>query len=134
MTSNRIVALLGATALGIAGMWGVAAAVIAGGGLVSLPAGFGTSALLGGLHLLLAVALTIGCARGDRVARLTNTTVGVILLAAGLFGLFAVGTDANVVGISGATNVLHFGASAMRLAAGLGAAPADPARPTPIRG
>jgi hypothetical protein len=48
-------------------------------------------------------------------------------LALGLFGLFAVGSPANVLGLNGADNALHFAASSGLLATGLGAARAKTA-------
>jgi hypothetical protein len=54
-----------------------------------------------------------------------NVGVGTVLLLLGLFGLFVVGTPANLPALNGAGNVLHFAASSALLATGLGAARAD---------
>ena len=130
MTPNRIAAAVAAAVFGVAGIWGVIASVAT--GLLLLPgvllAGLlSTDLLLGILHVAIAVALASGCARGDRAARTANVTVGVLLLVIGLFGLFAVGTPANVLALNGITNVLHFAGASALLATGLGAPPAPTA-------
>jgi|GEM_PF-2256789 len=124
MTPNRIAAAVGAAVFGIVGVWGAIAAVAL--GLVAEPglllAGLlGTDLLLALLHVAIAVALASGSIRGDRAARTANVTVGTLLLVIGLFGLFAVGTPANVLAINGITNVLHFAGASALLATGLGA-------------
>ena len=127
MTPNRIVSAVAAIVFGVAGVWGAIAS--AGLGLIAdpgalLPGRLSTNLLLSLLHLAIAVALAIGCVRGDRAARVTNVSVGTVLLVLGLFGLFAVGTPANVIALNGVTNVLHFAGSSALLATGLGAPPA----------
>ena len=57
-----------------------------------------------------------------------NVGAGTVLLLLGLFGLFAVGTPANLLALNGATNLLHFAASSALLATGLGAAKTDATR------
>lgn len=132
VTPNRIASAVAAVVFGVAGVWGAVASATL--GLVvdpgALLAGLlGTNLLLSIVHLAIAAALAVGCARGDRAARATNVAVGTLLLAIGLFGLFAVGTPANVVALNGVTNVLHFAGSSALLATGLGASPAPDAAP-----
>ncbi len=130
MTPNRIAAAVAAVVFGVVGVWGAIMAVATGiltepgvllVGLVS------TNLWLALLHVAIAVALGSGCVRGDRAARVANITVGTLLLVIGLFGLFAVGTPANVIALNGITNVLHFAGASALLATGLGAPPAPDA-------
>ena len=142
MTPNRIASAVAAVVFGVAGVWGVIAS--AGLGLIVVPGALlagllSTNLLLSLVHLAIAIALTIGCVRSDHAARVTNVTVGTVLLVLGLFGLFAVGTPANVIALNGVTNVVHFAGSSALLATGLGAPPAAeavtrgrPAERTPL--
>jgi len=132
MTPNRIAAAAAAVVFAIAGIWGVIAS--AGLGLTADPGALlagllGTNLLLSIIHLAIAASLAIGCVRGDSSARAANTTAGTLLLVIGLFGLFAVGTPANVLALNGITNVLHFAGASALLATGLGAPSAAPAAP-----
>ncbi|MGN6271937.1 MAG: DUF4383 domain-containing protein [Protaetiibacter sp.] len=124
MTPNRIAAIAGAALFAIVGGWGLVAALSpADPTLGPLIAGvFGTSVPLAVLQLVLALLLATAGAGGERLARPVNVAVGSLLLALGMFGLFAVGTPANVFGLNGADNALHFAASSGLLATGLGAA------------
>jgi len=131
VTPNRIAAVAGAVAFAAAGAWGLVASLDpeVDQSTGALLAGIlGTNLPLATLHLAVAVALAGGAWRGERLARPMNVAVGALLLAVGLFGLFAVGTPANVVALNGAGNVLHFAGSAALLATGLGAARTDAAR------
>lgn len=137
MSSNRVVAAVNVAAFAVVGLWGLVASLIGGSdagasGGVTLAGQVGTTVILALAHLALAGGIAIGWIRGDASARRVNTAAGTVLLALGLFGLFAIGTPANVLGLTGATNVLHFAASTALLAAGLGAA-ASPA-PADSRG
>ncbi|WP_166869646.1 MULTISPECIES: DUF4383 domain-containing protein [unclassified Salinibacterium] len=126
MTSNRVVALGAAVVLGVVGVWGLIVSIVTADApdvAARLPWEFGTSFPLAALHLVLAAALVFGFIRGDARARIMNTTSGCVLFALGMFGLFAVGSPFNVFGLTGASNLLHFAASATLLAAGIGAAP-----------
>lgn len=130
MTSNRVVALGTALVLGVVGVWGLVVGIVTApdpDAAARLPWEFGTSIPLALLHLVLAAALAVAAARssrdGDQPARIVNRASGVVLFAVGIFGLFAVGSDANVLDLTGASNLLHFAASATLLAAGIGAAP-----------
>ncbi len=126
MTSNRVVALGAAVVFGVVGVWGLIVSVATADAPqveARLAWEFGTSLPLAALHLLLAAALVFGFLGGDARARIVNTTAGCVLFALGMFGLFAVGAPFNVLGLTGASNLLHFAASATLLAAGIGAAP-----------
>lgn len=130
MTPNRIAAAAGAAVFAIVGVWGLVASLDPGVDPVVGPlvAGLiGTGLALAIVHLVLAGALAAGAIRGEHFARPVNVAVGTALLLVGLFGLFAVGTPVNVLGLNGAANLLHFAASAALLATGLGAARADAA-------
>ena len=129
MSPNRIASLAGAVLFAGVGGWGLVASLAPSDPAVGvLVAGvfvagvFATGAPLAALHLGMAVALAVGALRSDRTARRINVAVGVLLLALGMLGLFVVGTPANVLGLNGADNVLHFAASSGLLATGLGAA------------
>jgi hypothetical protein len=123
MTPNRIAAAAGAVVFGILGGWGLVVAL----GPVDPATGVliagvvGTDVALATLHLVIAVCLAGAAARGDGLARPVNVGAGTLLLLLGLFGLFAVGTPANVFGLNGAANVVHFASSCALLATGLGA-------------
>ncbi|AYF97912.1 DUF4383 domain-containing protein [Protaetiibacter intestinalis] len=121
MTPNRIVAAIVGTLSGILGGTGIAVAAAIGGGEALVFGLFGTNLLLGAVQLALAVALVSGFLRGDAAARVVNIAAGTVLLLLGLFGLFTVGTPANVLALNGADNVLHFAGSVALLATGLGA-------------
>jgi hypothetical protein len=71
------------------------------------------------LHLAVGAAL-IAIAFSPRAPLLTAIT-GTVLLAVGIAGLFAVGSPANLLGVNGAANLLHFLCAAVLLAVGLGA-------------
>ncbi|HTL40900.1 MAG TPA: DUF4383 domain-containing protein [Pseudolysinimonas sp.] len=77
--------------------------------------------LLAVVHAVLGVALIGAGIAGLRVAQFVNGAVGAIFLGLGLTGLFISGTEANVLAINGAGNVLHLGTSVLLLAVGLGA-------------
>ncbi|PZQ89043.1 MAG: hypothetical protein DI534_09710 [Leifsonia xyli] len=126
MTPNRIVAAAGAVVFGAVGAWGLVAsldpAVDQSAG--SLLAGaLSTNLALAGVHLSIGIVLAWGALRGRRLTRHLNVAVGALLLGLGLFGLFAVGTPANLPALNGFGNLLHFAASTVLLATGLGAPP-----------
>jgi len=126
VSPNRIAAAVAAVVFGVAGVWGAVASAAL--GLIADPGSLlagvlGTDLLLSLVHLAIAVCLTVACIRSDRAARNANVAVGTVLLALGLFGLFAVGTPANWFALNGVTNVLHFAGSTALLATGLGAPP-----------
>ena len=120
---NRLLGLL----LGVAlAALGVAGFLVGSTGFAD-PAGgllFGvlsTNSAQGLLHLACAAALVVAAVVGLRPSRTVNGGLGAVFLALGLFGLFAVGTPANLLALNGPGNVLHFAVSTVLLAVGLGA-------------
>lgn len=61
------------------------------------------------LHLAVGVTLLVGAAIGAGPARILTLLTAASYGVAGLFGLALVGTDANVLALNDAGNVLHFG-------------------------
>jgi hypothetical protein len=72
------------------------------------------------VHLLIG-ALLLGASRAVPTAKGANTLVGAVYLVVGIIGLFLVGTDANILALNGADNVLHFACAILLLGVGLGA-------------
>ena len=79
------------------------------------------------LHILVGAALAMGALSNLRASSLVNAWTGAALLAIGLYGLFVIGSEANILSLNSAGNVLNFGAAAVLLAAGLGADQGVPA-------
>ena len=73
------------------------------------------------VHAVLGAALVVAGIVGRRAAQFVNGAGGAIFLGLGLTGLFISGTEANLLAINGAGNVLHLGTSVLLLAVGLGA-------------
>jgi hypothetical protein len=71
------------------------------------------------VHLLVGAALTWGALRGANAARVINTTVGATYLLVGIAGLFVLGSEANILAINAADNLLHLLTAAILLTAGL---------------
>jgi len=63
--------------------------------------------------LLLLSSKTVAAAKGS------NTAVGAVYLLVGVLGLFLIGTDANILALNGADNVLHFASAVVLLGVGL---------------
>lgn len=115
---NRIVAL----ALGVA---------FVGYGILALVTG---RPLLGALFTLAGAALALGGVIGIASARLANLVAGTAWLVLGYAGLFLVGTEFNVFGLTARDEVALFAAATGLLAVGLGArrdVAATPAPPVP---
>ena len=72
------------------------------------------------VHLLVG-GLLLGASRSVRTAKGANTLVGGVYLLVGVIGLFLIGTDANILALNGADNVLHFASAILLLGVGLGA-------------
>ena len=72
------------------------------------------------VHLLVG-ALLLGASRSVATAKGANTLVGAVYLVVGVIGLFLIGTDANILALNGADNVLHFASAILLLGVGLGA-------------
>jgi hypothetical protein len=128
MTPNRIAAIAGAVLFAAVGGWGLVASMAASDPAleVVLAGVLSTSVPLAALQLAVAAVLAVGAVIGERLARPLNVTIGTLLLALGILGLFVISTPANVLALNGADNVLHFAASSALLATGLGAARREP--------
>jgi hypothetical protein len=72
-------------------------------------------------HLAIGAALLVAGLAGLRPAAIVNAVTGAVCLLLGLAGLFVVGTEFNLLALSGAGNVLHFGSAVLLLAVGAGA-------------
>ena len=131
MSPHRIVALAAAAVLGVLGGWGLVAVATSGTDAASgvgLPFGVGTGPLLATTHLLMALALVVCAVVSELAARAAEVAFGVLLLVIGLFGVFAVGSDANVIAATGSTNLTHMVLSCVLLASGLGVHVSTPRR------
>jgi hypothetical protein len=90
-------------------------------------AGYAVVGALTARPLLLAVTAAAGAALvvcsllGIASARLANIAVGTIWLVLGYTGLFVVGTEFNVLGLTAIDEVVLFAAATGHLAVGLGA-------------
>lgn len=71
------------------------------------------------VHLLIGAALVYGAMQGVNAARAVNTTVGATYLLVGILGLFITDSEANILAINHADNLLHLGSAAILLTAGL---------------
>lgn len=72
------------------------------------------------VHILIGVVL-LAAARTLASARSANTAIGAAYLLVGVLGLFLLDSDANILALNGADNVLHLGSAVLLLAVGLGA-------------
>lgn len=84
------------------------------------------------VHVLVGAALAMAALSNQPASASANAWTGVFLLVLGLVGLFLVGEPYNVLALNSAANVLHFGASAVLLAAGLGAENSPVPAPDPL--
>lgn len=82
--------------------------------------GFEVNPLHNIVHLAIGIAL-LASSRTVASARRMNITVGAVYLLVGILGLFIIGTEANILALNGADNVLHFGTAIILLGVGLGA-------------
>lgn len=105
-------------AVGFTATAGVGVVATTGGYLFGV---FGVNVLQNLVHLVIGVALVACGLSRPRVAKAANSAAGTFFLVLGLVGLFVVGTDANVLALNGADNVLHFGSAIVLLAVGVGA-------------
>ena len=71
------------------------------------------------VHLLIGAALLWAGMQGVNAARAVNTTVGATYLLVGIVGLFITDSEANILAINHADNLLHLGSAAILLTAGL---------------
>ena len=94
-------------------------------GLVLAPEGLLFGVLTVGLgqnviHLFGGALLVAAALVGLRSARAVNLVVGTAALGLGMVGLFTSGTEANVLALNGAGNIVHFGTATLLLIASLG--------------
>jgi hypothetical protein len=72
------------------------------------------------VHLAIG-ALLLAASRTIRTSRAANIAVGAVYLLVGVVGLFLVDSDANILALNGADNVLHFASAVLLLGVGLAA-------------
>jgi hypothetical protein len=72
------------------------------------------------VHLAIG-ALLLASSRSVTAAKGANTTVGAVYLLVGILGLFLVGSEANILALNSADNVLHFASAVVLLGIGLSA-------------
>ncbi|MCU1600686.1 MAG: hypothetical protein JWO22_1395 [Frankiales bacterium] len=77
-------------------------------------------------HLLIGAALLLA-GRTLASARAANTVVGAAYLLLGIVGLFILGSDANILALNAADNVLHFATAVLLLGVGASADKRDAA-------
>ena len=70
------------------------------------------------VHLAIG-ALLLFSSKSVAAAKGSNTAVGAVYLLVGILGLFLIGTDANILALNGADNVLHFASAIVLLGVGL---------------
>lgn len=122
-TANRVVGLaLGALflLLGVVGLLLSAGSAFLGPG-VSLGGVIATNPALGLIQGLLGAAVLLGAVSNLTASRTVNAWAGFAFLVLGFVGLFLVGPEPNVLALTSTANAVHFGASAVLLAVGLGA-------------
>ena len=71
-------------------------------------------------HLLIGAVLLVSN-RALSTARGANSVVGAAYLLLGIVGLFILDSDANILALNGADNVLHLGSAALLLGVGVSA-------------
>lgn len=87
-----------------------------------------TNPLQSTLHVVLGAALTLAAVSTLDASRRVNAIVGALFLAWGLAGLFLIESQANIFALGPWSNLIHFAASCVLLAVGLGVErPAKPA-------
>ncbi|QGQ18647.1 DUF4383 domain-containing protein [Cellulomonas sp. JZ18] len=82
--------------------------------------GFEVNPLHNIVHLVIGIALLLA-SRTVGGARSANLTVGAVYLLVGILGLFIIDTEANILALNGADNVLHFATAIILLGVALGA-------------
>jgi hypothetical protein len=70
------------------------------------------------VHLAIGALLLLS-SKNVAAAKGSNTAVGAVYLLVGVLGLFLIGTDANILALNGADNVLHFASAIVLLGVGL---------------
>ena len=119
---NRLVAtIFGAVyilvgLLGFAVTGGVSFIATEGGLLLGL---FAVNPLHNIAHLAIGALLLFAAMKSVSAAKGANTLVGAVYLLLGIVGLFILDSDANVLALNGADNVLHLASALLLLGAGL---------------
>ena len=70
------------------------------------------------VHLAIGALLLLS-SRAVATAKGANTAVGAVYLLVGILGLFLIGSDANILSLNGADNVLHLASAIVLLGVGL---------------
>ena len=81
--------------------------------------GFEVNPLHNIVHVLVGALLLFGAFKGVAAAKGVNTLVGGVYLLIGIIGLFILDSDANILALNGADNVLHLGSAILLLAVAL---------------
>lgn len=70
-------------------------------------------------HLGIGALLLFSAMKSVAAAKGSNVLVGGVYLLLGIVGLFILDSEANILSLNGADNVLHFGSAALLLGVGL---------------
>ena len=70
-------------------------------------------------HLLIGALLLFAARQSVSAAKGANTLVGAVYLLLGIVGLFILGSDANILSLNSADNVLHLASAVLLLGVGL---------------
>ena len=70
-------------------------------------------------HLLIGALLLFAARQSVSAAKGANTLVGAVYLLLGIVGLFILDSDANILSLNGADNVLHLGSALVLLGVAL---------------
>ena len=70
------------------------------------------------VHLAIGALLLLS-SRAVATAKGANTAVGAVYLLVGILGLFLIGSNANILSLNGADNVLHLASAIVLLGVGL---------------
>ncbi|WP_130491913.1 DUF4383 domain-containing protein [Motilibacter rhizosphaerae] len=81
--------------------------------------GFDVNPLHNIVHLLVGLALLGAGVAGTAAAKGANIAVGAVYLVVGIIGLFILDSDANILALNGADNVLHLASALLLLGVGL---------------
>jgi hypothetical protein len=81
--------------------------------------GFELNGLHNVVHLLIGLVLLVAARNGVGAAKGANTLVGGVYLLVGIIGLFILDSDANILSLNGADNVLHLASALVLLGVAL---------------
>ena len=119
---NRLVATIFGAVYILVGLLGFA--VTGGVGFVATSGGlllgiFEVNPLHNIAHLAIGALLLFAAMRSVSAAKGANTLVGAVYLLLGIVGLFILDSDANILALNGADNVLHLASALLLLGVGL---------------